>query len=154
MDQWILRLDKVLKDRTDFLDFNWLVNHTLVLEGVESTTLSAFVQAVKSSDREAVQKLLSIKSNRASIRQAALYSVIAHTIQTEAPLSSMYWVTIEEGEQLHLVIQHLIANKTLDPKTLDPALIVALSCALSLQGFVKPIQVLYSYSLSTASGMI
>ena len=101
--------------------------------------MSAFVQAVKSMTVR-LRQLLSIKSNRASIRQAALYSVIAHTIQTEAPLSSTYWVTIEEGEQLHIVLQHLIANKTVDPKALDPALIVALSGA-GLRGFVKPIRV-------------
>ena len=131
LDQWTLRLDNVLKGRTDFLDFNWLVNHTLALEGVESTTLTAFVQAVKSSDRETVQKLLSIKSNRATIRQAAMYSLIAETIQAEVSLSSMYWVTVEQGEQLHTVIQHLIAENIFDAKKLDSSLIVALSGAES-----------------------
>ena len=131
LEQWTQRLDQVLKDRTDFLDFNWLVNHSLALEGVESTKLNAFVEAVKSSDRDTVQKLLSIKSNRASIRQAAMYSVIAETIQAETSLSLMYWVTVEKGERLHTVIQHLIDQNALDPKKLDTALVLALSGAES-----------------------
>jgi len=57
--------------------------------------------------------------------------VIAETIQAETSLSLMYWVTVEKGERLHTVIQHLIDQNALDPKKLDTALVLALSGAES-----------------------
>ena len=101
----------------------------LALGDVDSATLTAFVQ-VQSISRDGAEAL-SIKSNRVSIRQAAIYGIIAATVQTEVSLSSMYWVTVEQGELLHNVIQHLIAQNVLDPTELDPALILALSGAES-----------------------
>jgi hypothetical protein len=124
-------LQKVLKDRSDFLDFNWLANHTLALEGVDADLLGAFAKAIQSSDRETVKKMLAVKSNRSSIHQAAMYNVIADTIQMQAPLSTMYWSTVQQGELLHTVVQHLIANKVLDEQNLDSAILLALSGAES-----------------------
>ena len=131
LEQWTHRLQKVLKDRKDFLDFHWLANHTLALESVDADVLGSFVKATQSSDRETLQKMLAVKSNRSSIHQAAIYSVIADTVQIQAPLSSMYWSTIQQGESLHIVVQHLIANNVLDEQNLDSSIILALSGAES-----------------------
>ena len=119
LEQLTQRLDKVLKDRTDFAEFTWLVSNTLALGNVNPDVLKDFTKAVQAGDKEAAQKLLSIRSNRVSIRQAAIYAVIARTLQEDSPLTSMYWATVDDGEQIHCVIQHLVAKKVLDGKEAD-----------------------------------
>ena len=129
--RWTNRLDIVLTGRNDFMNLNWLINHHLPLEGVDVGVVNQFVKATQSNDTAAVNKILVVKSSRASIRLAAMYALISDTLQTHAPLSSMYWATVQQGELLHYVVQHLIEETIFDPDTLDSSLVLALSSAKS-----------------------
>ena len=77
--RWTNRLDAVLAERDSFIDLNWLTNHHLSLEGVDVDVVNQFVKATQSNDTAAVNKILIVKSSRASIRlgcnACALYQI-------------------------------------------------------------------------------